>query len=136
MKINKRVFEFFKSTTTVLVLSSLVGLASVISGQSFLPPFILALVAQYVLFSVIASTINNYFAQQTKQKELDKLESLSTILECAACNAKNIVTFLPEQNERFEFECENCKSKNVVNINFVVAKVTEFADPIQVSSKI
>jgi len=127
--LNKNLFEFLKSTTTVCFLSSLIGLGFVLAGKPFLPAFILAVAMQYILFSVIAGTVNNYFSHQTRQKELDKLAPLSTILECAACNASNINTFVPDQNERFEFVCQNCDAKNVVNINFVVAKVTEFTDP-------
>lgn len=128
--VNKSVFEFLKSTSTVCFLSSLVGLGAVLADKLFWPAFILAAAAQYILFSVIAGTINNYFSYQIRQRELEKLLPLSTILECAACSSPNICTFIPDQNERFEFVCRNCESKNVVNINFVVAKVTEFTDPI------
>lgn len=130
MKLNKNLFEFLKSTTTVCILSSLFGLGFVLANKSFWPAFILAAAVQYILFSVIAGTIKNYFIQQTRQKELDKLAPLSTLLECAVCKTPNISTFVPDQNERFEFECDNCKSRNVVNINFVVAKVTEFTTPV------
>lgn len=133
MKINKNLFLFFKSTSSVLITSGLVGLAFHLVNYAFLPAFILTASVQYILFSVIASTVNNYFIQQTKQKELDKLEKLSTLLECASCKSPNVITFVPDQNERFEFECEKCKAKNVVNINFTVARVTEFKDPMQVS---
>jgi len=134
--LNKNVFEFLKSTGTVCFLSSLIGLGAVLAEKTFWPAFILAAATQYILFSVIAGTINNYFNYQTRQKELDKLMPLSTILDCAACTAPNICTFVPDQNERFEFACQNCESKNVVNINFVVAKVTEFTDPIMPSPAI
>jgi hypothetical protein len=134
--LNKTIFEFLKSTGTVCFLSSLIGLGFVLSGKPFLPAFILAAAVQYIIFSAIASTINNYFVHQTRQKELDKLLPLSTILECAACKSSNVTTFIPDQNERFEFVCQNCEAKNVVNINFVVAKVTEFTDPIMPSPAI
>jgi hypothetical protein len=35
------------------------------------------------------------------------------------------MTFIPDENERVEFMCENCEKKNYVNINFTVARVTE-----------
>jgi transcription elongation factor Elf1 len=73
----------------------------------------------------LANIINNYFIEKTKQKQLEKLEPLSTILECAYCNSKNIMTFLPDENEKVEFDCASCKKKNSVNIQFVVARVTE-----------
>lgn len=129
LPINKSLFEFFKSTGIVCLLSSLIGLGCVLMEKPFLPAFILAVAIQYILFSVIAGTITNYFKFQTRQKELDKLVPLSTILECAACSSQNITTFIPDQNERFEFVCQVCEARNVVNINFVVAKVTEFTDP-------
>lgn len=136
MKVNKNLFLFLKSTSSVLLTSGLIGLAFYLLNKSFWPGFFLAVGVQYVLFSVIANTINNYFIQQTRQKELDKLEKLSTLLECATCKSPNVITFIPDQNERFEFECEGCRSKNVVNINFTVARVTEFKDPMQVSPSI
>lgn len=131
--LNKNVLEFFKSTSTVCFLSGLIGLGFILLNKPFWPAFIIAASVQYILFSVIAGTIRNYLSHQTLQKELDKLEPLSTILECAACSAPNVNTFIPDQNERFEFVCSKCEAKNVVNINFVVAKVTEFTDPIMPS---
>lgn len=126
---DKNLFEFFKSTVTVCFLSTLIGLGFVLLDKPFLPAFILSAATQYILFTVIAGTITNYFKYQAREKELDKLAPLSTILECAACKAHNITTFIPDQNERFEFICQGCESRNVVNIHFVVAKVTEFTDP-------
>jgi hypothetical protein len=138
MKLNYNFLQFFKSTFVVSVISSLIGLSAFLAGKSFWPAFLLATGCQYVVFSGIINTINNYLTLQARQKELDKLEPLSTILECAVCKTQNVITFIPDQNERFEFTCENekCKSKNVVSINFTVAKVTEFKDPMQIPSKI
>lgn len=130
MKVNKNLSEFFKSTSIVCILSSLFGIGFVLLGKPFWPSFILAAGIQYILFSLVAGVINNYFEHQTRQKELDKLTPLSTILECAVCESPNVCTFVPDQNERFEFVCRKCESSNVVNINFVVAKVTEFTAPI------
>ena len=79
----------------------------------------------YSIFCFFVNLIQSYFTEKTKQKELDTLEPLSTILECAYCNSKNIMTFLPDENERIEFECVSCKKKNLVNIQFVVARITD-----------
>lgn len=133
MKVNKNLLSFFKSTVTVVALSSLSGWAFMLLNKPFLPAFLLTIGVQYILFTAVAGTVNNYFIQQTKQKELDKLENLSTLLECAACKAPNITTFIPDQNERFEFVCDKCEGKNVVNINFTVARVTELSDPMSVA---
>ena len=65
------------------------------------------------------------------QKELDALEPLSTILDCAYCSKSNVMIFLPDQNERAEFVCTSCEKKNLVNIQFVVARITE---PVNVPS--
>jgi hypothetical protein len=136
MKISKSLLSFLKSTSTVLIISSMIGGSTYLINQHFWSSFLLSMAIQYVLFSVVASTLTSYFAFQTRQKELDKLTPLSTILDCAACKSPNITTFIPDQNERFEFECQRCKDRNVVNINFVVAKVTEFTDPIQLTPSI
>lgn len=128
--------NFFKSAFIVLSVSGIVSLACFLYEKPPLPAFVLSVGLQYFVFSVIGGSIDNYFIQQTKQKELDKLENLSTILECASCKHPNICTFIPDQNERFEFKCDSCDSKNVVSINFSVARVTEFKDPISLSPNI
>lgn len=119
------------STTKVIILSTVAALCLRFFGFDFIPSFLLVFTIQYILFSFIGNIINNFFIQKTKQKELEVLEPLSTILECAYCNTKNLMTFLPDQNERIEFECVSCKKTNIVNIQFVVARTTE---PVNVTS--
>ena len=63
--------------------------------------------------------------------ELDKLENLSTILECAYCNTKNVLTFIPDQNEKIQFKCANCNNINSVLLQFTVARTTE---PVEIGS--
>ena len=125
MKVKKETALFIRSTFTVLLTSTLISLAVWMLNGNYLASFILAFSIQYILFGFIGSIINNYFNQITRQKELDKLEQLSTILECAYCKKHNVMTFIPDENERVEFMCENCEKKNYVNINFTVARVTE-----------
>jgi len=134
MKINKNLFDFLKSTSVVMFTSSLVGLSFILLEKPFWPAFILAVCTQYILFSFVANLINSFLAASVRQKELDVLEPLSSILQCATCSASNVITFVPNQNERVEFVCDSptCASKNVVNINFTVARVTEFNDPIEI----
>jgi hypothetical protein len=128
MKINQSLVLFFKSTFTVLVTSILISLSVWMFGGNFIAAFIMSFSIQYILFSFIGTTINNYFSQITRQKELDKLEQLSSLLECAYCKAPNVITFVPDENERVEFVCEKCTKKSVVNINFTVARTTEPID--------
>ena len=125
MKVNKEVVLFIRSTITVLFTSALISLSVWMFNGNYIATFILAFCIQYVLFVFIGGIINNYFNQITRQKELDKLEQLSTILECAYCKKHNIMTFIPDENERVEFICDSCEKKNYVNINFTVARVTE-----------
>ena len=82
---------FLKSTAIVLVISTIISLAIMNIGGNFLTTFLLSFSCQYILFSFVAGVINSYLKQQTMQKELDVLENLSTILECAYCNQKNII---------------------------------------------
>ena len=128
MKINKNIIAFIKSTGVVLFISTMVGLSVKLINGNFWVPFILATCIQYVLFTFLANIVNNYFSQKTRLKELDKLEQLSSLLECAYCKAPNIITFIPDQNERIEFLCDKCSGKNVVTINFTVARITEPVD--------
>jgi len=118
-------WEILKSTLTVLAVSSIAGLGVYLINGKFWSAFLLIFALQYIVFTFIGTIIKNYFTQKTYQKQLDTLENLSTILECAYCDKSNVMTFLPDQNERAEFECVSCKKKNLVNIQFVVARVTE-----------
>lgn len=104
------------------------GLLFKLMGFSFYISFFLFFIFQYVLFSVIANIVNNYYIQKTKQMELQELEKLSTLLECAYCTKLNIMTFLPDQNEKLEFTCNSCKNKNSVKMQFIVARVTDFVN--------
>jgi len=125
MKVTKETVLFIRSTITVLITSALISLSIWMLNGNYIAGFVLAFSIQYILFGFIGSIINNYFNQITRQKELDKLEQLSTILECAYCKKHNVMTFIPDENERVEFICESCEKKNYVNINFTVARVTE-----------
>lgn len=135
MKLNKEVILFLKSTITVLTTSILIALAVWMLNGNFLAAFILSFSIQYILFSFVGSVVNNYFNQKTKQKELDKLQNLSSLLECAFCKKANVITFIPDENERVEFECDSCKGKNIVNLNFTVARMTDMI-PLNVLPKI
>lgn len=125
MKIKKEFLLFLKSTSTVIVTSILISLSVCLLGGNYIAAFILSISIQYILFSFFGGLINNYFVQITRQKELEKLEQLSTILECAYCKKHNIMTFIPDENERVEFVCDSCEKRNLVNINFTVARITE-----------
>ena len=123
--------SLIKSTSIVLFVSLLGGFSFYIIGYNFWSAFILFFIFQYILFSFIGNIINSYFLQKTKQQELEKLEPLSTLLECAYCGKPNIMTFLPNDNEMLEMDCGSCKKKNSVRIQFVVARLTE---PVNVPS--
>lgn len=118
-------WNILKSTAIVLIISALAALGIHMFGGNFWAAFLLFFAIQYIVFSFLASVVKNYFFQKIREKELDVLEPLSTILECAYCSTTNVMTFLPDQNERAEFVCTSCQKKNLVNIQFVVARVTE-----------
>ena len=122
---NTTLLDIIKSTLIVVLISALGALGCYLFHLSFFASFLLFFVFQYIMFSFAGNIITSYFTEKTKQKELDILEPLSTFLECAYCKAINIMTFFPEQSERIEFECDQCKKKNLVNINFTVARITE-----------
>lgn len=122
---NNLSLKALKSTLIVLIISALAGLSIKMMGGNFWAAFLLFFSIQYIVFSFIASLVKNYYIQKTRQKELDVLEPLSTILQCAYCETSNVMTFLPDQNERAEFTCASCEKKNLVNIQFVVARITE-----------
>jgi hypothetical protein len=125
MKNFKIPINLIKSTGIVMFVSLLGGFSFYLIGYGFWSTFILFFIFQYILFSFFGNLINNYFLQKTKQKELEALEPLSTLLECAYCNKPNIMTFFPTDNEMLEMECASCQKKNSVRIQFVVARLTE-----------
>ena len=57
--------------------------------------------------------------------ELDKLEKLSTILNCAYCDHQNVFTFLPDEVP--DLKCEKCQNTNSVKLHFTVARTTSNA---------
>jgi len=124
-KLDSKSKNFIKSTFYVSVVSLLAGMGGYLLGYNFLAIFLIFIAIQYILFYAISSMVISFFVEKTKQKELDKLENLSTILNCAYCNQPNLMTFLPQDTSRLEFECDSCKKKNVVTIGFTVARVTE-----------
>lgn len=120
-----KVKTVIKSTIIVTLISAIIGLAIQNIGGNFLTTFLLAFSCQYILFSFVANILNAFFAQQRLKKELEILEPLSTILECAYCNHNNLMTFIADDLETSEFTCAKCEKKNTVKIQFVVARQTE-----------
>lgn len=125
------ILAMLKSTITVTVISALGAYSAYLFDINYLATFLFLFVFQFIIFSFLGDLITNYFKEKTKQKQLDYLEPLSSILDCAYCNESNLITFLPNQNERIEFECVKCKNKNLVNLVFSVARITE---PVNVPS--
>jgi hypothetical protein len=122
---NKEFLYLLKSTAIVFIVSAIGALGISLFGYNFIASFLILTCIQYILFSTISSVINSFFIEKTKQKELEKIENLSTILNCAYCNQQNLMTFLPDDGENMEFVCDHCKKKNSVKINFIVARITE-----------
>jgi transcription elongation factor Elf1 len=117
--------KILKSTLVVLIISTVIGLAIKNIGGDFITTFLLAFSCQYILFSFIGNVVNSYLTQQSIQRQLDNLEPLSTILQCSYCNQQNVMTFVPDESETFQFTCLKCEKKNSVKIQFVVARQTE-----------
>jgi hypothetical protein len=119
------IFTALRSTITVIAISLFGALGAHLVNMNFWAVFIFLFVFQYIIFSFIGNVLTTYFAQKTRQKELDVLEPLSSILECAYCSKPNLITFFPNQNERIEFKCDKCNNNNLVSIGFTVARITE-----------
>ena len=117
--------QILKSTLIVVFISALGSLGAFLLNFNFIATFILLFVFQFIIFSFIGNVITSFFQEKTRQKELDLLEPLSTILQCAYCNKENLMTFFPNDKERIEFECDACNKKNLVTIGFSVARITE-----------
>jgi hypothetical protein len=115
---------FVKSTAIVLAVSFIGAFSLFILGINFWAAFLLFVVFQYVLFSFIGNVISFYIVEDRKKKELDKLEKLSTLLDCAYCAKPNIMTFDPDDSQRYEFECSHCKRNNLVTMQFMVSQIS------------
>ena len=116
---------FITSTTIVIGISLLGGIAGFLIGKSFIVTFLFLFVAQFIIFSFIGNIIKNLNFKQLIEKQLEKLQGLSTILECAYCKKQNLMIFDTDNTERIEFTCEHCKRKNLVNIQFIVSQISE-----------
>ena len=122
--------EIVKSLLIVVVVSSLCGLAGYFLNSSFVGVFLTVTIIQYVLGYLISAYASYDFKKSAYLAELDKLEKLSTILNCAYCSTPNLVTFLPDSAP--ELVCEKCKNTSSVKLHFSVARIT--APPAPISS--
>ena len=125
MIISESVKNFLKPVSLLLAISFLGSFGFFLLGFNFWAVFVLFIVFQFVLFSFIGNIFTHYITEERRKKELDKLESLSTILQCAYCHKKNLMVFNPDDVERIEFECDHCKKTNLVTMQFVVAQISQ-----------
>jgi hypothetical protein len=129
--IKKDFFQLLKSVLITSVISSIVSLACYILWKlNYVAVFALAYILQYVIYMFINDFLIKLNLIKLRELEISKLEQLSTILSCASCSTNNLINFIPEDNSRIEFVCDNCKGNNVVNINFSVARTTELTNNI------
>lgn len=128
-EIRNQLYLLGKSISIMSFISLSLSLTvNLLFDKDILATFILGCILQILIYSFINDFLIKARALKVQELELNKLEQLSTILSCASCKTNNLVTFIPEDNSRFEFVCENCKGKNVVHINFSVARTTESLD--------
>jgi len=122
---NDQAQSVFKSYLTVIFVSSLCGLAAHLWDKSFWAAFCLTTALQFIVgYVVSAITINGYRAS-VHLAELDKLEKLSTIINCAYCNASNVITFLPEEVPLVK--CDKCNNTSNVKLHFTISRQTSIA---------
>lgn len=125
MTLSNNIKSLITSTSILIGISILGGIAGFLAGHNFLIVFLSLFVVQFIIFTFIASIIKNFNLKRIAEKQIDKLQKLSTILECAYCKKQNLMIFDTEDAERIEFVCEHCKNKNLVNIQFIVSQISE-----------
>jgi len=125
MKFNPTIKNTLQSTAITSATSFIGAFALFLFGVNFFAAFILFFVLQFILFSFFGSIFKHYLSEGRKKLELDKLENLSTLLDCAYCKKQNVMIFNPDQSERIEFVCDHCKNKNLVSMQFVVAQISQ-----------
>lgn len=114
--------QFIKSFVTVTTISSLVGFAGTAYDKPFWSIFSYCTAAQFVLGYTVAALAQNYYKNNTYIAELNALEKLSTLLNCAYCNQPNVVTFLPDEIPNMV--CDKCKNTNSIKLQFSVSRTT------------
>lgn len=112
----------FQSLLTTSLISSLFGLASYLFNYSFWAVFAITAAMQFIIGYMYSTYVTSKYKKEVLIAELDKLERLSTLLNCVYCNIQNIVTFLP--NEVPDFACDKCGQLNSVKLQFTVARST------------
>lgn len=125
MALSNNTKSIITSTFILIGISLLGGIAGFLAGKSFAITFLCLFVAQFILFTFIGNIIKNFNFKQLLEKQLEKLEGMSTILECSYCKKQNLMIFNTDDTERIEFVCEHCKRKNLVNIQFIVSQISE-----------
>lgn len=120
INISPQVRNTIKSTATTVFISALCGTSAYLFGSSFWAAFALATAIQYIAGYIIATYVFSSYKNSVYMAELDKLEKLSTILNCAYCDHQNVFTFLPDEVP--DLKCEQCQNVNSVKLHFTVAR--------------
>lgn len=111
-----------QSLVTTCLVSSLFGFGLYLLNHSFWVVFCITAAMQVIIGYMYSYNITNKYKKDMFIAELDKLEKLSTLLNCIYCDNPNVVTFLP--NEVPDFTCDKCKQLNSVKLQFTVARAT------------
>ena len=117
-----QLLTFIKSLFTTALVSTLFGIAGASLGKSFWAGFGYSAAAQFIIGYIVATITHSSYKNSTYLAELNYLEKLSTILNCAYCNHPNIVTFLPEEIPNII--CEKCKNTSSIKLQFSVSRTT------------
>ncbi len=91
----------------------------------FLMVTCLQLIVGYITNTYITEKMRKEIALAENQRllaELDKIEGISTILNCAYCSEPNVKSFIPDEDA--DFICDKCNNKNTVVVQFSVARIT------------
>jgi len=122
-----------KSITTVSFISTLCGVAAYLVNKSFWAAFCLGTAVQFIAGYVVSVITANDYKSAVVKAELDKLEKLSTIVNCAYCSTPNVVTFLPDEVP--SIVCDKCQNVSSVKLHFTVARTTTSVDTMTTTLK-
>lgn len=93
-----------------------------LTGRSLFGAALLVTSLQVIVGYVVNVYIVEKFKKDTLLAEINKLESLSTILNCAYCDHPNVKSFIPDDDANFT--CAECNNQNTVVVQFSVARTT------------
>ena len=126
MKTSKRILKLIVSlTATALISAGLSGGLYLFLGTGFLGGFIFFFAAQILGFFLYDRYIESRNITSLLKEYVQKpFREYSVTLPCQFCGRQQDVPLIFDD---LEFECQNCKGKNAIHIEFRTAAISKYS---------